>query len=155
MAVFIAKAMDLPPNVPEERPPPPFPDVGHGKRIIYANEEQRIWMVDEHNELVDTYLVSGREDVPRPGAYSVFSKSVNAWATHDGITMRWMVRFTHASSGVAIGFHSIPLYSNGEPMQTEDELGYYRSGGCVRQADDKARALYEWAPIGTTIVVLP
>jgi len=155
MAVFIAKALGLPPNVPDERPPPPFPDVGHGKRIIYANEEQRVWMVDENNELVDTYLVSGREDVPNPGTYSVFSKSVNAWATHDGITMRWMVRFTHASSGVAIGFHSIPLYSNGEPMQTEDELGYYRSGGCVRQADDKAQALYEWTPIGTIIIVLP
>ena len=112
-------------------------------------------MIDESNQLVDTYLVSGRENVPRPGTYEIFSKSVNAWATHDGITMKWMARFTHARSGVAIGFHSIPLYSNGEPMQTEDELGYYRSGGCIRQADHKAQALYEWAPIGTTVIVLP
>lgn len=155
MAVFVAKALDLSPLVPPERPPPPYPDVGHGKRIIYANGEQRVWMVDENNELVDTYLVSGRAGVPRPGTYEIFSKSVNAWATHDGITMKWMARFTHARSGVAIGFHSIPLYSNGEPMQTEDELGYYRSGGCIRQADDKAQALYDWAPIGTTVIVLP
>lgn len=155
MAVFIAKALGLTPNVPEERPPPPYPDVGHGMRIIYANDEQRVWMVDENNQLVDTYLVSGREDVPRPGTYEIFSKSVNAWATHDGITMKWMARFTHASSGIAIGFHSIPRYSNGQPMQTEDELGYYRSGGCIRQADIKAAALYEWAPIGTTVIVLP
>jgi hypothetical protein len=155
MAVFIARALGLTPAVVSERPPPPYPDVGHGKRIIYANEEQRIWLVDENNELVDTYLVSGREDVPRPGTYAIFSKSVNAWATHDGITMKWMARFTHASSGVAIGFHSIPRYSNGQPMQSEDELGYYRSGGCVRQADHKAQALYDWAPIGTTVIVLP
>ena len=155
MAVLLARALGLTPNVPPERPPPPYPDVGHGKRIIYANEQQRVWLVDENNNLVDTYLVSGREDVPNPGTYQVFSKSVNAWATHDGITMKWMVRFTHARSGVAIGFHSIPRYSNGEPMQTEDELGYFRSGGCVRQADDKALALYEWTPIGTTVIVLP
>ena len=155
MAVFVARALSLTPIVPEERPPPPYPAVGDGKRIIYANEEQRVWMIDENNQLVDTYLVSGRENVPRPGTYRIFSKSVNAWATHDGITMKWMARFTHASSGVAIGFHSIPLYSNGKPMQTEDELGYYRSGGCIRQADDKARALYEWAPMGTTVIVLP
>ncbi len=155
MAIFVAKSLQLSPLVPPERPPPPYPEVGHGKRIIYANEEQRVWMVDENNELVDTYLVSGREDVPRPGTYQIFSKSVNAWATHDGITMKWMARFTHARSGVAIGFHSIPRYSNGRPMQTEDELGYFRSGGCIRQADEKAEALYSWAPIGTTVIVLP
>ena len=155
MAVFIARALGLTPIVPDERPPPPFPNVGHGKRIIYANGEQRVWMIDEYNELVDTYLVSGRKSVPRPGTYQIFSKSVNAWATHDGITMKWMARFTRARSGVAIGFHSIPRYSNGVPMQSEDELGYYRSGGCVRQADHKAQALYEWAPIGTTVIVLP
>jgi lipoprotein-anchoring transpeptidase ErfK/SrfK len=40
-------------------------------------------------------------------------------------------------------------------MQTEAELGYYRSGGCVRQADDKAAALYDWAPIGTTVHAIP
>jgi hypothetical protein len=155
MAVFVARALGLTPNVPPERPPPPYPDVGSGKRIIYANDEQRVWMVDERGELLDTYLVSGRENVPAPGTYAIFSKSVSAWAGHDGITMKWMARFTKARSGLAIGFHGIPVWSNGQPMQTEDELGYFRSGGCVRQSDEKARALFEWAPIGTTVIVLP
>lgn len=155
MAVLLARALGLTPLVPPERPPPPFPDVGEGKRIIYANREQRVWLVDERNQLVDTYLVSGREAVPAPGTYHIFSKSVNAWAGHNGITMRWMARFAVARSGLAIGMHAIPRYSNGQPMQTEDELGYYRSGGCVRQPDDKAQALYDWAPIGTTVIVLP
>ena len=66
-----AKALNLTLNVPDERPFLPYPDVGHGKRIIYANDEQRVWLVDENNELVDTYLVSGREDVPRPGTYEI------------------------------------------------------------------------------------
>jgi hypothetical protein len=155
MAVFIGRALGLTPNTPPERPPPPYPDVGRGKRIIYANDEQRVWLVDGREQLVDTYLVSGRENVPAPGTYQVFSKSANAWAGHDGITMKWMARFTRARSGLAIGFHAIPRYSNGTPMQTEDELGYFRSGGCVRQADHKAYALYQWAPIGTTVIVLP
>lgn len=155
MAVLLAKALGLTPLVPPERPPPPYPDVGEGKRIIYSNREQRIWLVDERNQLVDTYLVSGREGVPAPGTYHIFSKSVNAWAGHNGITMKWMARFARARSGLAIGLHAIPRYSNGQPMQTENELGYYRSGGCVRQPDDKAKALYGWAPIGTTVIVLP
>jgi lipoprotein-anchoring transpeptidase ErfK/SrfK len=40
-------------------------------------------------------------------------------------------------------------------MQTEDQLGTFRSGGCVRQADYKAIALFNWAPIGTTVHAIP
>lgn len=155
MAVFLARALDLAPNVPPQRPPPQYPDVGNGRRIIYGNSEQRVWMVDERRQLIDTYLVSGRRGVPRPGTYEVFSKSVYTSAGHDGITMKWMARFAPTRSGLAIGFHAIPRYSNGWPLQTEAELGQFRSAGCVRQADHKARALYEWAPIGTTVIVLP
>ena len=154
MAVLMARALGLTPNVPPERPPPPYPAVGHGKRIIYDNDEQRVWLIDEQEQLVDAYLVSGRAGVPAPGTYEVYSKSPYAWAGHNGITMRWMARFAKARSGLAIGFHAIPLYSNGRPMQTEAELGSYRSAGCVRQANAKAEALYEWAAVGTTVIVL-
>lgn len=155
MAVFVARALGLTPNVPPVRPPPPFPDVGHGRRIIYDNSEQQVWLVDEREQLVDTYLVSGRARVPAPGTYEVYSKSPNAWAGHDGITMKWMVRFARARSGLSIGFHSIPVYANGRPMQTEAQLGTYQSAGCVRQSNDKAEDLYAWTPIGTTVIVLP
>ncbi|MDA3038150.1 MAG: L,D-transpeptidase [Actinomycetota bacterium] len=91
--------------------------------------------------VIDSYLVFGRLNTPIPGTYSVFSKSPVAWAGHDGITMRHMVRFARGSE-LAIGFRSIPRFSDGRPMQTEAELGTYRSSGCVRQADPKAEALY-------------
>ena len=68
--------------------------------------------------------------------------------------MRHMVRFAQGRN-LAIGFHSIPRYGNGTPMQTLDQLGTFRSSGCVRQRDDLAAALYSWADIGTTVVVLP
>ena len=66
--------------------------------------------------------------------------------------MRHMVRFTRGRN-LAIGFHSIPRYGDCRPMQTEAQLGTYRSSGCVRQADSMAEALYAWADIGTTVVV--
>ncbi len=158
MAVFIGGALHLTPMVPPERPPPPYPAVGDGKRIIYSNSQQQIWLIDENNELVDTYLVSGRLGIPHNGTYSVYSKSVNAWAPYGGITMKHMVRFVRPGTWGnrwAYGFHSIPRYPNGEPMQTEAEMGYYRSGGCVRQPDHKALALFDWAPIGTTVHAIP
>ena len=142
---------------PERPPPPPYPALppgsGTGRRIVYSNSQQRVWLVEVDGVVSDSYLVSGRRNVPNPGVFSVYSKSPVAWAGHDGITMNHMVRFTRGSR-LAIGFHSIPRYRSGRPLQTEAQLGTFRSAGCIRQADDKARALYEWAPIGTTVVVL-
>ena len=66
-----------------------------------------------------------------------------------------MSRFVVASSGKAIGFHGIPLRPGGTPIQTDAELGQYRSHGCVRMNQDAAKVLYDWAPIGTAVVVLP
>ena len=126
---------------------------GSGKRVVYGGSAQRVWMVDQHDLVVDTYLVSGKAGTPAPGSYSVYSKSENAWAGHDGITMKWMVRFAHGDT-LAIGFHSIPRDANGRPLQSESQLGTYRSSGCIRQADHKAQALYAWTPIDTRVVVL-
>ena len=158
MATFIGRALGLTPLVPPERPPPPYPDVGSGKRIIYSNSEQHVWLIDENETLVDHYPVSGRVGIPHYNTYTVFSKSVNAWAPFDGITMKNMVRFVRPGTfgnTWAYGFHSIPRWPNGVPLQTEDQLGEHRSGGCVRQADEKAAALFDWAPIGTTVHAIP
>lgn len=130
------------------------PDSGTGRRIVYSNSQQRVWIVDDSGSVFDTYLVSGRQGVPDPGVYEVFSKSEIAYAGHDGITMRYMVRFTYAESGLAIGFHSIPHTAGGEPLQTEEQLGEFHSAGCVRQSLGHSAALYEWADEGTMVHVL-
>ena len=125
---------------------------GSGRRVVYSNSSQRVWLVEHGEWVVDSWLVSGRPGVPQPGTYGVFSKSRHAWAGHGGITMEYMVRFAHGRT-LAIGFHSIPVRSDGSTLQSEAELGQFRSAGCVRQRWDKARLLYEWAPIGTPVIV--
>ena len=132
------------------------PDVGLAgtKHVVYGVGNQRMWLVGADGSLVDTYLVSGRVGIPAPGRYRVFSKSVKAWSFTPGVTMNHMVRFTRGRSGAAIGFHSIPNDRHGSPIQTIDALGEYRSAGCVRQRNDKAAQLYEWAPIGTPVAVI-
>ena len=132
------------------------PDVGLAgtKHVVYGVSDQRVWLVGADGSLVDTYLVSGRVGTPAPGRYRVFSKSVYAWSFTPGVTMKHMVRFARGQSGAAIGFHSIPNDPHAVPIQTEDELGQFRSAGCVRQRNDKAAQLYEWAPIGTPVAVI-
>jgi hypothetical protein len=65
-----------------------------------------------------------------------------------------MVRFARGRS-LAIGFHAIPRYPSGRPLQSAAQLGTFRSAGCVRQADADAAHLYAWAGVGTTVVVTP
>ena len=134
---------------------PPLPEgSGSGRRIVYSNPQQRVWLVEGNGVVVRSYLVSGKYQTPDAGTYSVFSKSRRAYAGHDGIDMDDMVRFAHSErSGIPIGFHGIPR-RNGQPMQTDDEFGEFRSAGCVRQPGADAAFLYDWAPVGTTVVVL-
>ena len=43
----------------------------------------------------------------------------------------------------------------GRPIQSEAQLGHYKSHGCVRQRLSDAQLLWDWAPIGTPVVVVP
>ena len=145
-----------PPQAPAPPPPPPAQTApagsGTGKRIVYCVRCQRVWLV-EANGSARTHLVSGRPGVPRPGTYKVFSRSERAIAGSRKATMRHMVRFARGRT-LAIGFHAIPRDLRGRPIQAERELGSYRSLGCVRQADGDALALWNFAPLGTKVVVV-
>jgi hypothetical protein len=128
---------------------------GHGRRIVFDMDQQRVWLVGQrrgHDVVRRTYPVSGSvTDNLRPGTYAVYSKSTRAWGVDDSGSMRYMVRFTHGANA-AIGFHDIPVL-NGHLVQTRAQLGMPRSHGCIRQWRPDAKALWDFAPVGTTVVV--
>ena len=102
---------------------------------------------------VRTYLVSGSVyDNLDPGTSAVYSRSRGAVGIDDSGTMKYFVRFTTGDEGAAIGFHDIPI-DDGQLVQTVAELGTPQSHGCIRQATPDAIALWDFAPIGTTVVV--
>jgi hypothetical protein len=134
-----------------EKPILPYPELGSGRRIIYSNNGQRVWLIDATGELHKTHQVSGRRGIPAAGRYKIYSMSRYAWAPYDGITMEYMVRF--ARGEWPYGFHSIPVWPGDDPLQTPAQLGTHRSGGCVRQLWDDAEAVFEWSTIGTRVIV--
>jgi hypothetical protein len=124
---------------------------GTGRRIVYSNRMQQVWVVDAGEILVRTYLVSGRVGTPRSGTYAIFSKLNLAYAYGGGAYMYHFMGFVGG-----VGFHEIPrITRTGQPMQIEAELGLFRSHGCVRQSAADAAWLYDWASLGDTVVVLP
>jgi len=146
----------LEPRLPEARQPAP-PKLparsGQGKRIVFDMVDQRTWLVSAKGKVRRTYLVSGSlTDNLGPGSYQVYSKSRHAVGIDDSGTMQYMVRFTHGENA-AIGFHDIPIH-RGEKVQTVRQLGTPQSHGCIRQQRKDAIALWRFAPLGTTVVVL-
>ena len=143
-------------------PPPPSPfdppiDGGNGRRVVYSKSQQTVWAYDENNTIIKMHRVSGRQDPrdPLPGTYQVWSRSLRTFSINNPtITWNYMVRFAKGDRGGNIGFHDIP-YQYGQPVQTIDQLGQALSGGCVRQAPEDAIWMWNWAQIGTVVVVTP
>jgi lipoprotein-anchoring transpeptidase ErfK/SrfK len=125
---------------------------GSGKRVVFSQSRQRVWLVNGGMKVERTYLVSGSlYDNLDPGTYSVYSRSEQAWGIDDSGTMRYFVRFAQGDNA-AIGFHDIPI-DDGKPVQSAAQLGTPLSHGCIRQKRPDAIALWDFAPLGTRVVV--
>jgi hypothetical protein len=147
-----APAATEPPQPPAPPAPPVPADSGHGRRIVFSQSLQRVWLVAANDDVERTYLVSGSlTDNLHPGTYAVFSRSKQAYGIDDSGTMKYFVRFTHGQNA-AIGFHDIPVL-HGRKLQTRAQLGTPQSHGCIRQWRPDAIALWRFAPIGTAVVV--
>ena len=127
---------------------------GAGRRVVFDESAQRVWLVRDGGSVLATYPVSGSvHDNLSPGSYEVYSRSLHATAFDYGSTMDYMVRFTQGDSA-AIGFHDIPVDSGGEPLQRAAQLGTPTSSGCIRQRPRDAREMWRFAPVGTPVVVV-
>jgi L,D-transpeptidase-like protein len=125
---------------------------GEGRRVVFDMSDQRVWLVEDGNEVARTYPVSGSlTDNLRPGTYAVYSTSRWATGVDDSGVMQYFVRFTHGARA-AIGFHSVPT-KNGRLLERRDQLGTPQSHGCIRQWLPDAKALWDFAPVGTKVVV--
>jgi len=126
---------------------------GNGRRVVFSEGRQRVWLVDKDGDVQRTYLVSGSvSDNLDRGTFEVYSRSDLAWGIDDSGSMKWFVRFANGDTGAAIGFHDIPV-DEGAKVQTVDQLGTPLSHGCIRQRTRDALAMWRFAPIGTTVVV--
>jgi hypothetical protein len=127
---------------------------GVGRRIVFSQHLQRVWLVGAHGNTQRTYLGSGSlTDNLQPGEYAVTQRERHAIGIDDSGTMEYFVVFTAGPTGAAIGFHSIPV-KDGHLVQTVSQLGTPQSHGCIRQWKPDAIALWKFAPTGTKVVVV-
>lgn len=99
--------------------------------------------------LLDEMLISGGVGNTTPvGQFWINSKHPNAWSSMAHLWMpNWM-----AFKGNMYGIHALPIWPSGA-VEGEDHLGTPASHGCVRVGSENAVKLYEWTPIGTSVVI--
>ena len=130
-------------------------DSGSGKRVVYSRTGQRVWAVDKNDRVVRSWLVSGSKyNNEVPGTHEVYSRSEVSTAWNGKAFLPHMIRWLKTDIG-NIGFHGIPRHvSDGSRYEKDSELGTRLSGGCQRQADLDADFMWDFAQIGTKVVVL-
>ena len=153
-ALYPAGALRFPPYT--RLNPPVLPaSSGFGRRVVYKNSLQWVWIVDVNNIVVRVFPVSGLLGVPNPGKYKVTSQSLRSFSLDlKDVWFNHMTRFALGPQGGNIGFHAIPT-KYGKPLQTEAQLGSFQGGGCIRVRPDDAKFIFQYAKLGTTVVVLP
>lgn len=126
---------------------------GTGRRIVYCNWCQTVWLVEADDYVTATYRVSGHRGMPSPGEYHVVRKlDMGRSKSHPDLRLPWFVGFAWGNT-TDIGFHGIPLRPDGSQIEDDSQLGVPLSSGCVRENQFDAKFLYDWAPEGTLVVV--
>jgi hypothetical protein len=132
---------------------PPLPaNSGFGRRIVYSNHQQRIWLVEANDQVSNSFLVSGRHGLPAVGTYHIFARIP---LQPDGsLMLPWTLKFDPLPSGGVINLHGIPLDGNGNPIEDDALIGTPQSHGCLRMTQSVAKLVYDWSPLGTPVVVM-
>ncbi len=125
--------------------------VGGPKKILVDISEQRMY-VYEGDTLIWTFVAStGMGNSTRVGTFRVQSKIPNAYGATWNIWMPYWLGI-YWSGHLENGIHALPILPNGATLWA-GYLGTPISYGCVVLSTQDAQTLYNWAEIGTPVII--
>lgn len=131
---------------PQKEDPTALPaESGTGERVVYALGKDRVWLVGADGKVRRSFTVTPSTVDPGAGTYQVTSRS-NAVTGSDGVPIEHVVRFTSVD-GIGIGFSAAVDGSMASPDPAS------RTGG-IRESREDGAAMWEFATIGCTVVVV-
>lgn len=119
------------------------------KRIVITLATQELTYRLGPKALGTHKVSTGRPGYPTPvGTFAIQDKKPRAWSRAAGLWMPWWMPFI----GTKYGIHELPEWPGGF-KEGVDHLGTPVSHGCVRLGVGPAKTLYDWAEIGTEVVI--
>ncbi|PIP24480.1 MAG: hypothetical protein CO140_03995 [Candidatus Moranbacteria bacterium CG_4_9_14_3_um_filter_40_7] len=120
-------------------------------KYVDINLAVQILSIFENGKIIDSFLVSsGKRGMETPrGQYAIRNKTPRAWSKVYGLYMPfWMAIVPDGKFGV----HELPEWPGGY-KEGASHLGIPVSHGCVRLGIGPAKTVYDWAEIGTPVIV--
>lgn len=131
---------------------------GTGRRVVISQHQNYVWLVRADGSVQAQGPMVDNTRVLRPGSYTVGShcgRSARIRQNSDYSYSLWLPFFVRfAPCGVA--FHQVPVRkSDGRPIHPDWLLGTNgdESAGCIRLSRRLAAQVWEFAGVGTRIVV--
>jgi tetratricopeptide (TPR) repeat protein len=133
-------------------PPTPTPRPIPNKRIEVDISEQHFYAY-EGGALVYSFVCStgepGRDTAP--GSYQVLDKIPMAYASTWNLKMPYWLGIYWAGT-LENGIHALPILSSGQKLW-DGYLGQRVSYGCIILSTEAAKTIYDWAEIGTPVII--
>ncbi|MCX7683030.1 MAG: peptidoglycan binding domain-containing protein [Anaerolineae bacterium] len=125
------------------------------RRIVVDLSDQRLYAYQGDALVFDFTASTGIPSSPTiPGVFQVLSKEEEAYASSWDLWMPHFMGIYYTAPDFVNGIHGLPTLSNGTRLW-EGVLGRPVSYGCVVLGLREAATLYEWAPLGTLVVIQP
>lgn len=154
-SVYVGQVLNIP--APGQTAGPvsaPGQAAGAGKRIVVSISRQHLWAYDGDREVYSFIASTGLATSPtKPGTYRVLDKIPNAYASTWNLQMPYWMGIYYVGR-IENGIHALPILSSGQTLWS-GYLGRPVSFGCIVLDTQAAAKLYEWADVGTAVVIQP
>jgi LysM repeat protein len=149
--IFPGQALTIP-GVNNSTATPAPASTGGAKRIVVDLSEQHLYAY-QGETLIYSFVASTGMAGSRtsPGTFSVLNKLPNAYASTWDLQMPYWLGI-YWSGNLQNGIHALPILSNGQQLWA-GYLGTPISYGCIVLGTYEASLLYQWADVGTPVVI--
>ncbi|MEV4611799.1 hypothetical protein AB0K43_04245 [Kitasatospora sp. NPDC049258] len=166
-AGFVPPVAPLTSPQPTAPPAPPLPaNSGTGLRVVYSLGARQVWLVDprKNPQVTASFAVVPGAVSPPVGSYPVYSRTAAGTGT-DGRKIEHVVRFSQ--QGAVFGFSAAidpapaPSGAAGASPSAHASAAASASAdpnaktGGIRSSRADGQLLWDFAPTGTTVVVVP
>lgn len=120
-------------------------------KYIDINLRSQVMTIFENGNALDAYIISsGKRGLETPkGEFAIQNKADRPWSKKYGLYMPYWMAIV--PSGL-FGIHELPEWPSGY-KEGENHLGIPVSHGCVRLGVGPAERVFEWADIGTPVII--
>jgi lipoprotein-anchoring transpeptidase ErfK/SrfK len=126
------------------------PQITTGKYIDIGLKYQNM-VIFENGKAIGAHIISsGKRGMETPtGQFSIQNKTPRAWSKKYALFMPYWMAFLPSGS---MGIHELPEWPGGY-KEGANHLGTPVSHGCVRLGVGDAKEVYNWAEIGTPVII--